>query len=94
MNKLSDERGLARYLRAVRERNIRILVIHPFENWERSLHLVESLKASLVDEGFQLGIAQPCTFSPYWFTKSWRIAGILYFYKTSLLYRLGGFEIL
>ncbi len=69
MNKLSDERGLARYLRAVRERNIRILVIHPFENLERSLHLVESLKASLVDEGFQLGIAQPFgpwQPSPYW----------------------------
>lgn len=67
MRVLSDERIINRYVRAVRERNIRVLYIRPFvegENpWERSLELLTTLKTRLLQAGFQLGEAEP--FSPW-----------------------------
>lgn len=63
MKKLSSERVLARYLRAVRERNIRVLYFRGFteraEDWERTLNLVQTLSAELTAQGYTLGPAEP-----------------------------------
>jgi len=60
---LSDERILNRYVRAVRERNIRVLYVRPFMEevggWERSLALLPALQTRLKAAGFELGPAQP-----------------------------------
>lgn len=60
---LTEQRILNRYLRAVRERNIRVLYVRPFvegaNSWERSLALVDNLQRRLVAEGFILGAAEP-----------------------------------
>lgn len=60
---LSDDRILNRYVRAVRERNIRVLYVRPFvegdQSWERSLQLLENLEKRLSSAGFSLGTAVP-----------------------------------
>lgn len=67
MKILPTKRILTRYLRAVRERNIRILYVRPFlegENtWKRSLDLLANLQVMLEDGGYRLGQAEP--FSPW-----------------------------
>lgn len=67
MNRLSHERIVNRYVRAVRERNIRVLYLRPFlkgdDAWERSMGLLQSLSSELKQAGFVLGKAQPF---PYW----------------------------
>lgn len=63
MEKLSPERVIARYLRAVRERNIRVLYLRTYHetaaDLPRSTALVEQLSAALRDAGYSLGRAQP-----------------------------------
>lgn len=63
MEVLSGERILNRYLRAVRERNLRILYVRPFiggeQPWERSLDLLVELQTRLETAGYKLGEAQP-----------------------------------
>ncbi len=63
MKKLSSQRVLARYMRAVRERNIRVLYFRGFtetpEDWERTLQLLQSLTVELETQGYSLGAAQP-----------------------------------
>ena len=65
MRVLSDERILNRYLRAVKERNMRVLYVRPFvqgeESWERSLNLLANLETRLNNAGFELGTATPFT---------------------------------
>lgn len=59
---LSERRILTRYLRAVKERNIRVLYIRPLagsDTFNRTQNLVEQLKTELVSNGYQLGIAEP-----------------------------------
>lgn len=60
---LSEERIVNRYLRAARERNIRVLYVRPFVEgeycWERSLALLDQLQKRLVADGFTIGVAQP-----------------------------------
>jgi hypothetical protein len=63
MQVLSDERILNRYVRAVKERNMRVLYVRPFvdgeDGWERSLALLDTLKVRLESAGFSLGQAEP-----------------------------------
>jgi len=63
IDKLPAERIISRYLRAVRERNLRVLYLRPFlegpDPWQRSLALLTDLKASLEREGYILGAAEP-----------------------------------
>lgn len=63
MEVLSDERILNRYMRAVQERNLRVLYVRSFvddeDSWERSLAFLSSLQQRLEDAGFSLGRAQP-----------------------------------
>jgi len=62
MEVLSTERIVARYLRAVRERNVRVLYIRPFlgeGGWERSLALLTDLKMRLENNGYHIGQAEP-----------------------------------
>ena len=59
---LTKDRALSRYLRAVRERNVRILYIHPFpgENgWELTAAMLTELSSMLTANGFQIGAAAP-----------------------------------
>lgn len=67
MQVLSDERILNRYLRAVQERNLRVLYVRSFvdgeDSWERSIALLRSLQERLEDSGFSLGQAEP--FAPW-----------------------------
>lgn len=67
MEVLSQERILNRYMRAVKERNMRVLYVRPFldgeDSWERSLTLLNSLQHRLEDFGFALGKAEP--FAPW-----------------------------
>ncbi|WP_461371267.1 DUF5693 family protein [Candidatus Darwinibacter acetoxidans] len=66
MQVLSDERILNRYVRAVRERNIRVLYVRPFMQaeggWQRSLDVLDALGARLEAAGFELGTAEPFAF--------------------------------
>lgn len=63
MRVLSDERIINRYVRAVKERNIRVLYVRPFvegeQSWQRSLDLLRNLTTRLEGAGFQVGHAQP-----------------------------------
>ncbi len=63
MRRLSPERVIARYMRAVRERNIRVLYLRGFvdepADWDRTLQLVDTLSLSLTEEGYGLGFAAP-----------------------------------
>lgn len=58
---LSSERILNRYLRAVKERNIRILYIRAFveedDGWQRSIDLLTNLEQQLTKAGYNLGTA-------------------------------------
>lgn len=65
MEVLSRERILNRYLRAVKERNIRVLYLRPAtdESWAESLQMVSKLQERLLEHGFTLGEAKP--FSPW-----------------------------
>ena len=67
MKVLSDQRIINRYIRAVRERNMRVLYVRPFMEedggWERSVQLLENLAERLQDAGFELGTAEP--FAPW-----------------------------
>lgn len=69
MEVLSEERILNRYLRAVKERNMRVLYVRPFMaeegGWERSLDLLAALQVRLQGAGYSLGGAQPF---PLWQT--------------------------
>lgn len=101
---LSEERILNRYLRAVRERNIRILYLRPFvegeQSWERSLGLLEQLQDRLSAAGFTLARAE--SFAPWQPALWWLVlvgagiwAGAIYyghglFPKFSWLFTLGG----
>ena len=73
MQVLSDERIINRYMRAVKERNMRVLYVRPFVNgedpWERSLDLLVTLQERLEDSGFTLGQAQP--FAPWNTSRTW-----------------------
>lgn len=62
MQKLSSERIISRYLRAVKERNNRVLYLRPFDDaqgWERTLELIDQLKTELLNSGYLLGNAVP-----------------------------------
>lgn len=63
LESLSPNRVVARYLRAVRERNIRVLYVRPFlegeDPWGRSLALLEDLRGKLQAAGYQLGESIP-----------------------------------
>lgn len=56
MRVLSDERILNRYMRAAKERNMRVLYVRPFvdgeDSWDRSLNLLHALQDRLQDGGF------------------------------------------
>ncbi|HHY10369.1 MAG TPA: hypothetical protein GX528_07370, partial [Firmicutes bacterium] len=58
---LSRRRVLNRYLRAVKERNNRVLYLRPlgYENWTESLATLAELQESLIKAGFALGEAEP-----------------------------------
>ena len=81
---LSEERILNRYVRAVRERNLRVLYVRPFvhgdDSWERSLGLLDELEERLESAGFTLGT------SLVWIAVAG--AGI---WAAALLYALGVF---
>lgn len=63
MKVLSEERVLNRYMRALKERNMRVLYVRPFtegeDSWSRSLDLISALKIRLEAAGFSLGAAKP-----------------------------------
>ncbi len=67
MNLLSEDRIINRYVRAVRERNIRVLYLRPFlhgeNSWARSIQLLQSLSSGLEQAGFTIGEAEPF---PHW----------------------------
>lgn len=69
MRVLSKERIINRYLRAVKERNIRGLYLRPLaENWEATVDLLQDLTNDLQAAGFKLGKAQPYPqWNPSWF---------------------------
>lgn len=60
---LSDDRILARYLRAVRERNMRVLYLHPFFTGdaplERTVGLIEDTRELLEANGYRWAQAEP-----------------------------------
>lgn len=59
---LSFDRIISRYIRAVRERNVRVLYLRPLagENgWERSVELIKRLTAELSARGYKVGRAEP-----------------------------------
>lgn len=53
------EAAVARYLRAVRERGVRVLYLRPAETPEQTVALVQGLSAALRQEGFATGLARP-----------------------------------
>lgn len=62
MQVLAADRVLSRYIRAVRERNIRVLYMRPFpaENgWDQTKTMITDLISELEANGFQVGIANP-----------------------------------
>lgn len=60
MNVLSKERIVNRYLRAVRERNIRAIYLRPFvESWDQTVELIEEIVQVLSKTGYPLGHARP-----------------------------------
>lgn len=63
MRVLSDERILNRYVRAVRERNIRVLYVRPFMEedggWQRSLQLLAALGQRLQAAGLNWVLPSP-----------------------------------
>lgn len=77
MKALSNERILNRYVRAARERNMRVLYVRPFMEesggWTRSLDLLQNLQRRLEAAGFELGQAQP--FSPW--QPSWLLTALV-----------------
>ena len=78
MELLPTNRIVSRYLRAVRERNIRVLYLRPFvtgpQPLARTLEMLSSLETELVTSGFTLGQAMPY---PRW-TASKGVLAILY----------------
>ncbi len=59
---LAKDRVISRYIRAVRERNIRVLYLRPFpgaDGWARTVGLIGELIAELEANGYQLGTAAP-----------------------------------
>jgi hypothetical protein len=63
LESLTPSRIVARYMRAVRERNIRILYLRPFlegeGQWERSLNVLAGLTGELQAAGYRLGESTP-----------------------------------
>ncbi|MGI6148372.1 MAG: hypothetical protein GX195_04105 [Firmicutes bacterium] len=63
LDSLSSQRVVARYVRAVRERNIRVVYLRPFlsgeEPWQRSLGLLADLTGQLKEAGYSLGKSIP-----------------------------------
>ncbi len=93
MRVLSDERILNRYLRAVKERNLRVLYVRPFvegdDAWARSLDLLNDLEVRLGQAGFQVGKASPfALWSPSWLWIAMAGAGI---WAGASLYGIGLF---
>lgn len=88
MEVLPAERILTRYLRAVRERNIRVLYVRPFiegeRAWARSLDLLARLQQRLEDEGYSLGQAQP--FAPWSPSLFWTILVSAGIWAAAVLY--------
>lgn len=88
---LSQERILNRYLRAVRERNIRVLYVRPFvhgeDSWDRSLDLLKALGEKLEKAGFPLGQARP--FSPWSPHGIWTALAAVGIWAAALLYAWG-----
>ncbi len=77
MEVLSAERVLTRYLRSVRERNIRVLYMRPFGNddgWDRTLTLATDLIANLETSGYKIGSAQPYQFWQPSLVSQWLIS--------------------
>lgn len=72
MEKLTPERITERYLRGVRERNIRVLYLRPFlegeNSWARSMDVLSDLIDSLQDAGYQVGESEPF---PNWQVPFW-----------------------
>lgn len=90
MRVLSDERILNRYMRAAKERNMRVLYVRPFvdgeDSWDRSLNLLHALQDRLQDAGFDLGQAQPfASWSTPWFWIALVGVGI---WATTILYAI------
>ncbi|NMB39392.1 MAG: hypothetical protein GX994_07480 [Firmicutes bacterium] len=91
MKKLSSERIVSRYIRAVKERNIRVLYLRPFDDsdgWERTLDLIDGLKIELLKSGYQLGDAVPFgNWQPpvyfFWIISLGITAGFVLFVKKS-----------
>ncbi len=64
MNALPQARIVSRYLRAVRERNIRVLYLRPYrieneDSWIHTKTLISKLSNELVASGYTLGPSQP-----------------------------------
>lgn len=62
MESLDYDRIIARYLRGVRERNIRVLYLRPFlgtNGWESTQALISDLTTELIDSGYTVGTASP-----------------------------------
>ena len=78
---LSEERILNRYVRAVKERNIRVLYMRPYvhgdQNWQRSLDFLGTLQDGLERAGFSTGQARPfASWNPGWIWTAVAGAGI------------------
>lgn len=73
MEALSSERITARYLRAAKERNIRVLYLHPIltgeDPWQATLQILTDLTSGLRSAGFTLGESRPF---PAWQVPSWQ----------------------
>lgn len=93
MENLPAERIITRYLRGVRERNIRVLYLRPFTDgedaWERSLDLLANLRATLERGGYILGEAQ--SFAPWNPALVWRLLVSAGIWAGAVLYGLSLF---
>lgn len=73
MEVLDAERITARYLRAAKERNIRVLYLRPIltgeDPWDETLQLLGALTNELQSAGFVLGESQPF---PAWNVSAWQ----------------------
>lgn len=62
MDFLDYNRIITRYLRGVRERNIRVLYLRPFsgsDGWQSTQTLISDLTTELIDAGYTIGTANP-----------------------------------
>ncbi len=62
LDSLGVREGVDQFSRAVKERNVRVLYLKPFEEEEETQHFVSDLTAELIDSGYTLGSSSPFEF--------------------------------